>query len=55
MFLLAYRGNPLINLNYAILLYNQGDKKEAVAQYYEMQRKVHALKESTLDFDPEVC
>lgn len=54
MFLLAYRGNPLISLNYAILLYNQGDKKEAVAQYYEMQRKVHALKESTLDFDPEV-
>ncbi|XP_070809374.1 BBSome complex member BBS4 isoform X1 [Pituophis catenifer annectens] len=47
-------GNPLISLNYAILLYNQGDKKEAVAQYYEMQRKVHALKESTLDFDPEM-
>ncbi|XP_058012201.1 Bardet-Biedl syndrome 4 protein isoform X2 [Ahaetulla prasina] len=47
-------GNPLISLNYAILLYNQGDKEEAVAQYYEMQRKVHALKESTLDFDPEM-
>ncbi|ETE67133.1 Bardet-Biedl syndrome 4 protein-like protein, partial [Ophiophagus hannah] len=47
-------GNPLISLNYAILLYNQGDKKEAVAQYYEMQRKVHALKESTPDFDPEM-
>ncbi|KAL7980264.1 hypothetical protein Chor_000085 [Crotalus horridus] len=46
--------NPLISLNYAILLYNQGDKTGAVAQYYEMQRKVHALKESTLDFDPEV-
>ncbi|KAK9393919.1 Bardet-Biedl syndrome 4 protein [Crotalus adamanteus] len=46
--------NPLISLNYAILLYNQGDKTGAVAQYYEMQRKVHALKESTLDFDPEM-
>ncbi|XP_032089484.1 Bardet-Biedl syndrome 4 protein homolog isoform X3 [Thamnophis elegans] len=46
--------NPLISLNYAILLYNQGDKKEAVAQYYEMQRKVNALKGSTLDFDPEM-
>ncbi|XP_026543252.1 Bardet-Biedl syndrome 4 protein isoform X4 [Notechis scutatus] len=46
-------GNPLISLNYAILLYNQGDKEAAVAQYYEMQRKVHALKESSLDFDSE--
>ncbi|XP_025025289.1 Bardet-Biedl syndrome 4 protein isoform X4 [Python bivittatus] len=46
--------NPLISLNYAILLYNQGDKKGAVLQYYEMKRKVHALKESTLEFDPEM-
>ncbi|XP_061450896.1 Bardet-Biedl syndrome 4 protein isoform X2 [Rhineura floridana] len=46
--------NPLINLNYAILLYNQGDKKGAVLQYHEMKRKVHALKESTLEFDPEM-
>ncbi|XP_062998416.1 Bardet-Biedl syndrome 4 protein isoform X2 [Elgaria multicarinata webbii] len=46
--------NPLISLNYAILLYNQGDKKEAVLQYHEMKRKVQALKESTLEFDPEM-
>ncbi|KFV72607.1 Bardet-Biedl syndrome 4 protein, partial [Dryobates pubescens] len=48
------RSNPLINLNYAVLLYNQGDKKGALCQYQEMERKVNALKESsTPDFDPE--
>uniref|UniRef100_A0A452H6C1 Uncharacterized protein n=1 Tax=Gopherus agassizii TaxID=38772 RepID=A0A452H6C1_9SAUR len=47
--------NPLVNLNYAVLLYNQGDKKGALCQYYEMEKKVNALKEnSTLDFDPEM-
>ncbi|KAH0619914.1 hypothetical protein JD844_014339 [Phrynosoma platyrhinos] len=46
--------NPLINLNYTILLYNQGNKKEAILQYYEMKKKVNALKESTLECDPEM-
>ncbi|KAM8987392.1 BBSome complex member BBS4 isoform 1-T1 [Ara ararauna] len=47
--------NPLVNLNYAVLLYNQGDKKGALCQYQEMEKKVNALKESsTLDFDPEM-
>ncbi|KAM7151273.1 BBSome complex member BBS4 isoform 2-T2 [Macrochelys suwanniensis] len=47
--------NPLVNLNYAVLLYNQGDKKGALCQYHEMEKKVNALKEdSTLDFDPEM-
>ncbi|XP_033022756.1 Bardet-Biedl syndrome 4 protein [Lacerta agilis] len=46
--------SPLINLNYASLLYNQGDKKGAVLQYHEMKRKVHALVDSTLEFDPEM-
>ncbi|NXX41871.1 BBS4 protein, partial [Tricholaema leucomelas] len=49
------RSNPLVNLNYAVLLYNQGDKKGALCQYQEMERKVNALKESsTPDFDPEM-
>ncbi|XP_019388831.1 PREDICTED: Bardet-Biedl syndrome 4 protein isoform X2 [Crocodylus porosus] len=47
--------NPLINLNYAVLLYNQGDKKGALCQYQEMEKKVNVLKETnTLDFDPEM-
>ncbi|XP_065589745.1 Bardet-Biedl syndrome 4 protein isoform X2 [Cyrtonyx montezumae] len=47
--------NPLVNLNYAVLLYNHGDKKVALCQYQEMEKKVAALKESgTLDFDPEM-
>uniref|UniRef100_U3J8R2 Bardet-Biedl syndrome 4 n=1 Tax=Anas platyrhynchos platyrhynchos TaxID=8840 RepID=U3J8R2_ANAPP len=47
--------NPLVNLNYAVLLYNQGDKKGALCQYQEMEKKVNAMKESsTLDFDPEM-
>ncbi|NWH63050.1 BBS4 protein, partial [Geococcyx californianus] len=46
--------NPLVNLNYAVLLYNQGDKKGALCQYQEMEKKVNVLKESSaFDFDPE--
>ncbi|NXY92095.1 BBS4 protein, partial [Alcedo cyanopectus] len=49
------RSNPLVNLNYAVLLYNQGDREGALCQYQEMERKVTAVKESgTLDFDPEM-
>ncbi|XP_074863292.1 BBSome complex member BBS4 isoform X2 [Carettochelys insculpta] len=49
------QSNPLVSLNYAVLLYNQGDKKGALGQYHEMEKKVNALKESsTLDFDPEM-
>ncbi|OPJ70001.1 Bardet-Biedl syndrome 4 protein [Patagioenas fasciata monilis] len=47
--------NPLVNLNYAVLLYNQGDKKGALCQYQEMEKKVNTVKESSaLDFDPEM-
>ncbi|XP_059713966.1 Bardet-Biedl syndrome 4 protein isoform X1 [Haemorhous mexicanus] len=48
--------NPLINLNYAVLLYNQGDKEGALSQYQEMERKVTVARESssTPDFDPEM-
>ncbi|NXL98736.1 BBS4 protein, partial [Tyrannus savana] len=46
--------NPLINLNYAVLLYNQGDKEGALSQYQEMERRVSAARESSApDFDPE--
>ncbi|NXM25337.1 BBS4 protein, partial [Oxyruncus cristatus] len=49
------RCNPLINLNYAVLLYNQGDKEGALSQYQEMERRVSAAKESSApDFDPEM-
>ncbi|NXF17453.1 BBS4 protein, partial [Rhodinocichla rosea] len=49
------RCNPLINLNYAVLLYNQGDKEGALRQFQEMERKVTVARESsTPDFDPEM-
>ncbi|NXK97346.1 BBS4 protein, partial [Formicarius rufipectus] len=49
------RCNPLINLNYAVLLYNQGDKEGALSQYQEMERRVSIAKESSApDFDPEM-
>ncbi|NWT16515.1 BBS4 protein, partial [Vireo altiloquus] len=49
------RCNPLINLNYAVLLYNQGDKQGALRQYQEMERKVTVARESSApDFDPEM-
>ncbi|XP_040586169.1 Bardet-Biedl syndrome 4 protein isoform X2 [Mesocricetus auratus] len=47
--------NPLVNLNYAVLLYNQGEKKGALAQYREMEKKVNFLKDhSPLEFDAEM-
>ncbi|XP_055148144.1 Bardet-Biedl syndrome 4 protein-like [Symphalangus syndactylus] len=46
--------NPLVNLNYAVLLYNQG-KKNTLAQYQEMEKKVNLLKDnSSLEFDSEM-
>ncbi|KAM9063654.1 Bardet-Biedl syndrome 4 protein isoform X1 [Sarcophilus harrisii] len=49
------QSNPLVNLNYAVLLYNQGEKRRALAQYQEMEKKVTLLKgTSSLDFDPEM-
>ncbi|XP_047015808.1 Bardet-Biedl syndrome 4 protein [Ictalurus punctatus] len=48
--------NPLVNLNFAVLLYNQGDKKAALEQYQEMEKKVNTLIEhnSNTEFDPEL-
>ncbi|KAM8894395.1 BBSome complex member BBS4 [Spinachia spinachia] len=48
--------NPLVNLNFAIFLYNHGDKKATLDQYQEMERKVNLLRDSnsTLEFDPEL-
>uniref|UniRef100_A0A3B3QM59 BBSome complex member BBS4 n=1 Tax=Paramormyrops kingsleyae TaxID=1676925 RepID=A0A3B3QM59_9TELE len=50
------KSNPLVNLNFAILLYNQGDKAGALQQYQEMERKVSSLQESSSnpEFDPEL-
>ncbi|KAI5614867.1 Bardet-Biedl syndrome 4 protein [Silurus asotus] len=47
---------PLVNLNFAVLLYNQGDKKAALQQYQEMEKKVNTLIEcnSNTEFDPEL-
>ena len=39
-----------------MLLYNQGEKKGALAQYQEMEKKVNFLKDNShLEFDSEVC
>ncbi|KAM9496605.1 BBSome complex member BBS4 isoform 2-T2 [Clarias gariepinus] len=48
--------NPLVNLNFAVLLYNQGDKKAALQQYQEMEKKVNMMIErnNNTEFDPEL-
>uniref|UniRef100_A0A8C6L132 BBSome complex member BBS4 n=1 Tax=Nothobranchius furzeri TaxID=105023 RepID=A0A8C6L132_NOTFU len=48
--------NPLVNLNFAIFVYNHGDKKRALDQYEEMERKVNLLRDSSnnFEFDPEL-
>lgn len=47
---------PLVNLNFAIFLYNHGEKKGALDQYQEMERKVNLLRDSisNFEFDSEV-
>ncbi|XP_027956247.1 Bardet-Biedl syndrome 4 protein isoform X1 [Eumetopias jubatus] len=46
---------PLVNLNYAVLLYKQGEKEGALAQYQEMERSVRLLRDSgSLEFDSEM-
>lgn len=53
---ISHRSNPMVNLNFAIFLYNHGDKKGALDQYQEMERKVNVLRDSSgnFEFDPEV-
>ncbi|XP_075875131.1 BBSome complex member BBS4 [Nelusetta ayraudi] len=49
--------NPLVNLNFAIFLFNHGEKKAAVDQYQEMERKVNLLRDSSsssFEFDSEL-
>ncbi|CAJ1049282.1 Bardet-Biedl syndrome 4 protein [Xyrichtys novacula] len=48
--------NPLVNLNFAIFLYNHGDKKRALDQYQEMERKVNLLRDNSgsFEFDSEL-
>lgn len=50
------RSNPLVNLNFAIFLYNHGEKKGALDQYQEMERKVNILRDNSgnFEFDSEV-
>ncbi|KAM9764830.1 BBSome complex member BBS4 [Menidia menidia] len=43
--------NPLVNLNFAIFLYNHGEKKAALDQYLEMERKVNLLRDSSSNFE----
>lgn len=48
--------NLLVNLNFAVFLYNQGDKKAALLQFQEMERKVNSQVDSNIntEFDPEL-
>uniref|UniRef100_A0A8C2KQL3 BBSome complex member BBS4 n=1 Tax=Cyprinus carpio TaxID=7962 RepID=A0A8C2KQL3_CYPCA len=48
--------NLLVNLNFAVFLYNQGDKKAALLQFQEMERKVNTQVDSNIntEFDPEL-
>lgn len=47
--------NPLVNLNYAVLPYNKGEKQCTLAQHQEMEKKVNLLKDNSfLEFDSEM-
>ena len=49
-----YREDPLINLNYAVLLFNTGDRSGAAKQFMLYQSKLRKLQGKQPDLDPEV-
>ena len=49
-----FREDPLINLNYSLLLFNSGDKAAAAKQFLLYQSKMRKLDVKQLDMDPEV-
>lgn len=54
--LLYFRRDPLVNMNFAIFLYNQGERKGAAKQFTQFEQKFLALKQSNPnDIDQEVC
>jgi len=45
------RTDPLVSLNYAIFLYNAGDRASAVRQFHNFEKRLGA---AAADVDPEV-
>lgn len=52
--LCVYRNDPLMSLNYAIFLYNTGDKTAAVRQYHAFEKHLMAAAAAGNDVDSEV-
>ena len=51
----VHRRDPMVNLNYAVFLYNLGDRKAAVKQFSAFEQKFQALKSSNpSEIDQEV-
>ena len=48
----ACRNDPLVSLNYAVFLYNTGDKASAARQFHNFEKRLHAA--ANKDVDPEV-
>ena len=49
------RRDPMVNLNYAVFLYNLGDRKAAVKQFSVFEQKFQTLKSSNpSEIDQEV-
>ena len=55
-FVLHFRKDPVIPLNYAVFLYNQNDKNSAVKQFSQFEQKIRVLKgnQNPANSDPEV-
>jgi len=48
----ACRNDPHVSLNYAVFLYNTGDKAAATRQFHNFEKRLQAVASS--DMDPEV-
>jgi len=46
------RNDPLMSLNYAIFLYNTGDKAAAARQFHNFEKRYQVV--ANTDMDPEV-
>ena len=47
-----YRTDPVVSLNYAVFLYNTGDRPAAARQFHNFEKRLEAVVSN--DVDPEV-
>jgi len=51
----VYRVDPLVSLNFAIFLYNTGDKAAAARQFHSFEKRMEAVASNDVDSEVALC